>query len=179
MTLALEPEALIALLEDSGANESSCVHSRVIPQSTGTTSPWPEWVSPSLVSTLSAAGITKQWRHQVEFAQSAHDGNHSILATGTATGKTIAFSAPALTSVMKGGTVLYIAPTKALAADQLATISGWGLDGVRGATLDGDSSREERQWIRSHANYILTNPDMLHYSILPMHRRWAHFLRHL
>ena len=179
MTLALEPEALLALLEDSSANESSCVHSRVIPQSTGITSSWPEWVSPSLVSTLSAAGITKPWRHQVEFAQSAHHGNHSILATGTATGKTIAFSAPALTSVINGGTVLYVAPTKALAADQLATISGWGLDGVRSATLDGDSSREERQWIRSHANYILTNPDMLHYSILPMHRRWAHFLRHL
>ncbi len=75
----------------------------------------------------------------------------------------------------RGDTVLYISPTKALAQDQLAAMSGLAVPGVRATTYDGDSSREERDWARSHANYVLTNPDMLHRSMLPGHARWASF----
>jgi DEAD/DEAH box helicase domain-containing protein len=158
---------------------TECLHIEELPASAGVVAEWPEWINPDFIAALGNVGITQPWAHQVEFAESAHSGVHSILATGTASGKTIAFAAPALTSVASGATALYIAPTKSLAADQLATITGWNIPGIRAATLDGDTPRDDRQWIRSHANYILTNPDMLHFSVLPGHRHWAHFFRHL
>lgn len=167
---------LLALLSETG---QECLHAQILEASSGIKSQWPDWVSKEFITSLINQGITEPWLHQVEFAESAHSGEHTILATGTATGKTIAFAAPSISAVTQGGTVLYIAPTKALAADQLATVTSWNVPGVRAATLDGDTSREERQWVRAHANYILTNPDMLHFSILPGHRNWAHFMRHL
>jgi DEAD/DEAH box helicase domain-containing protein len=74
----------------------------------------------------------------------------------------------------RGATTLYVAPTKALAQDQLASLQALGL-GVRTTTHDGDSSREQRDWARDHGEYLLTNPDMLHRSLLPGHARWARF----
>jgi DEAD/DEAH box helicase domain-containing protein len=74
---------------------------------------------------------------------------------------------------------LYLAPTKALAADQLRALDELGLEGVRAATYDGDTPPESRDWVRRHASYVLSNPDMLHRSMLPGHPRWARFLRDL
>ena len=73
-------------------------------------------------------------------------------------------------------TVLYLAPTKALAADQLRVLQQLDLPGVYATTFDGDCSREERDWARDFATYLLTNPDMVHRTLLPAHRRWARFL---
>ncbi|WP_250448607.1 DEAD/DEAH box helicase, partial [Actinotalea sp. C106] len=80
------------------------------------------------------------------------------------------------------GSVLYLAPTKALAADQLAGLErllGAAEVSVRAATCDGDTAMSERQWIRDHADVVLTNPDFLHFSLLPGHRRWSRLLRSL
>ena len=76
-------------------------------------------------------------------------------------------------------TALYLAPTKSLAADQLAAITRLGLSGIRAASYDGDTPGEERRWIREHAGLVLTNPDLLHHSLLPGHARWSRFLRSL
>ena len=38
---------------------------------------------------------------------------------------------------------------------------------------------EEREWVRAHARFVLTNPDMLHRGVLPRHAAWAAFLRRL
>jgi DEAD/DEAH box helicase domain-containing protein len=116
-------------------------------------------------------------------ADAAHHGRHVVLATGTASGKSLAYQLPALTAIrsgrgargQRGATVLYIAPTKALAQDQLTALSGLGLD-VRVTTHDGDSGRDQRDWARDHAEYVLTNPDMLHRSLLPRHAQWSAFL---
>ncbi len=75
----------------------------------------------------------------------------------------------------RGASVLYLAPTKALAHDQLAGLASLRLD-VRLSAHDGDSSREERDWTRDYAEYVLTNPDMLHRSLLPSHHRWSRLL---
>jgi DEAD/DEAH box helicase domain-containing protein len=99
----------------------------------------------------------------------------------------MAFLLPALTAVLeglsapsgRGATVLYLSPTKALAADQLRALRALRVPGVRAATYDGDTPDEERAWVRDHAAYVLTNPDLLHRSLLPGHARWARFLRSL
>ena len=74
---------------------------------------------------------------------------------------------------------LYLSPTKALAADQLAAIRALKLPTVRAETYDGDTDPASRRWIRDHANFILANPDMLHFGILPNHAWWARFFRRL
>ena len=147
---------------------------------------WPAWVHSEVRDMYAAAGITHLWAHQVEAAELAHRGQHVVISTGTASGKSFAYQAPALTALTAGRsgsplrgnrlpTVLYLSPTKALAADQLLGLAGAsGL--MRGATVDGDNSREQRTWARDHANYILTNPDTLHHTMLPAHARWSRFL---
>ncbi|MFI6502325.1 Zn-binding domain-containing protein [Nonomuraea typhae] len=102
-----------------------------------------------------------------------------IISTGTASGKSLAYLTPAITACLGGGTVLYLTPTKALAADQLRSLRELRLSAVRPATFDGDTPFEERTWVRQHANYVLTNPDMLHRGILPRHSQWSAFFRRL
>src|SRR5690606_41737524 len=86
-------------------------------------------------------------------------------------------------AVARRPTVLYLSPTKALAADQLTglerLLTAAGTRDVRVATCDGDTSRDERRWVREHADVVLTNPDFLHFALLPNHRGWARLLRDL
>lgn len=161
-------------------------HVEHIPPRQAVVEPWPEWVDPDVRAMYVAEGITALWGHQAEALHHVHAGRHTVIATGTASGKSLVFQAPALTGLAAGRagsslrgnrlpTVLYLAPTKALAADQLRRLAG-ATAFARPATVDGDNSREERAWARDHANYLLTNPDTLHHSILPGHARWARAL---
>ncbi|WP_238015416.1 DEAD/DEAH box helicase [Dactylosporangium sp. AC04546] len=152
-----------------------------LPPRPGTPAPWPDWVPPLLRSSLGSRDITAPWRHQAEAATSAWQGTHTVVATGTGSGKSLAYQLPALSTLLTDdrATALYIAPTKALAADQLRSLLALDLPGVRPATYDGDTSREERDWVRQHARVVLTNPDMLHHGILPGHASWSRFLRGL
>ncbi|MEU4229355.1 DEAD/DEAH box helicase [Nonomuraea sp. NPDC026600] len=102
-----------------------------------------------------------------------------IISTGTASGKSLAYLTPAVDSCLDGGTVLYLTPTKALAADQLRSLRELRITQLRAACFDGDTPFEERTWVRQHANYVLTNPDMLHRSILPRHAQWSSYFRRL
>ncbi|MCA2178398.1 DEAD/DEAH box helicase [Nonomuraea glycinis] len=119
------------------------------------------------------------WPHQYEAADLAYRGRNVIISTGTASGKSLAYLTPAIASCLDGGTVLYLTPTKALAADQLRGIRDLRITQVRAACFDGDTQYEERTWVRKHANYVLTNPDMLHRGILPRHAQWSAFFRRL
>ena len=140
-------------------------------------------MAPDVVAAFRARGVDQLWEHQAIAADAARAGEHVVLATGTASGKSLGYQLPALTAIresrgargQRGATVLYLAPTKALAQDQLAGITSLGLD-VRATTHDGDSGRDQRDWARDHGEYLLTNPDMLHHSLLPGHQRWASFL---
>ncbi|WP_433445144.1 DEAD/DEAH box helicase [Nonomuraea sp. CA-141351] len=102
-----------------------------------------------------------------------------IISTGTASGKSLAYLTPAVATCLDGGTILYLTPTKALAADQLRSLRELRITQLRAACFDGDTPFEERTWVRQHANYVLTNPDMLHRSILPRHAQWSSFFRRL
>ncbi|MER5326921.1 DEAD/DEAH box helicase [Streptosporangium roseum] len=140
---------------------------------------WPDWVHESLVTRWANHGISGLWSHQAEAAELVHRGQNVIIATGTASGKSLSYLVPALSSVLDGGTILYLTPTKALAADQLRALNELDVPELRAATFDGDTSFEERAWVRKHANYVLTNPDMLHRTLLPRHANWSSFWRRL
>lgn len=162
-------------------------HIEVIPARQAQFAAWPSWLDDQVRQALLAQDIEALYTHQHEAAESAHLGQHTVIATGTASGKSLGYLLPTLTAIRegsaapngRGATVLYLAPTKALANDQLRAIEGWDLPGIRAATFDGDTSREDRTWIRQHANYVLTNPDMVHHGILPNHQSWSSFLRAL
>ncbi|MEU1901689.1 DEAD/DEAH box helicase [Nocardiopsis dassonvillei] len=154
-------------------------HIEHVARNDGVSGEWPVWTAPHLVERLADRGITGPWSHQAEAADLARSGRDVIIATGTASGKSLAFLLPAVDAIDAGGTVLYLSPTKALAQDQLRWITDLSLPGMRTAVYDGDTSTEERSWVREHGNYVLTNPDMLHHGILPRHGAWARFLRRL
>jgi DEAD/DEAH box helicase domain-containing protein len=158
-------------------------HLEVLPPRDPDPADWPDWVPTEVRRAFGIHGVERPWRHQAAAADAAHAGHHVVIATGTASGKSLAYQLPTLTAVResrgqrgeRGATVLYLAPTKALAQDQLAGLLDLDLD-VRVTTHDGDSPREQRDWTRDHGEYVLTNPDMLHRSLLPGHSRWAGFL---
>ena len=176
-------EPLIRRLTGVPGREDRLRHLEVLPAREAVHEDWPTWVPDDVRGAFAAQGVARPWRHQVVAADAAHAGDHVIVATGTASGKSLAYQLPALSAIRaargprgeRGASVLYLAPTKALAHDQLAGLASLRLD-VRLAAHDGDSSREERDWTRDYGEYVLTNPDMLHRSLLPSHHRWARLL---
>ncbi|MCU1676366.1 MAG: box helicase domain protein [Frankiales bacterium] len=168
------------LLADLG--EGVVTHVHHIPPRTGEPVDWPLWVPAPVRDRLVGSGITLPWSHQAEAAGTAWSGEHVVCATGTASGKSLAYQLPVFAAARpdgRGPTALYLSPTKALAADQFRRICELDMPGVRATTYDGDTSREMRAWARQHANLLLTNPDMLHHAMLPGHERWGPFLRRL
>ncbi|WP_420799104.1 DEAD/DEAH box helicase [Nesterenkonia muleiensis] len=175
-------------------------HIRTLPARTAATTPWPDWVPPELRAAHRQLGATRPYSHQVTAAQALHAGRHTILATGTASGKSLATQLAGLAAITGAApaqavaahpagesTILYLSPTKALAADQLDTLTELAeavgpagpSGGIRAAAYDGDTDPEERRWVRQHANVVLSNPDMLNAGILPNHRGWARFFSRL
>jgi DEAD/DEAH box helicase domain-containing protein len=128
-----------------------------------------------------AVGLSSLYAHQAAFWDVARSGDHVLVTTGTASGKTLAFNLPILDAVARDPKtrVLYLYPTKALAQDQFRTLAGYGLSGLKPAIYDGDTPIEHRRRIRSSANAILTNPDLVHIGLLPNHDRWGDVLANL
>ena len=172
-------ELLTSVLSGTGEDEQPVTHVHRIPVRESRTLEWPDWVSAPLRARLEARGVGSPWRHQVEAAALAHEGRHVVVATGTASGKSLAYQLPALTRLADDprACVLYLAPTKALARDQLASVAALADPSVRPAAYDGDTPAEDRDWVRRHSRWIVTNPDMLHRGILPAHQRWSSTLR--
>jgi len=141
----------------------------------------PETLDPLVVSALVRRGIDGLFAHQAEAWEAAARGENVIVTTGTASGKSLAFTLPVLDAVAREPKTraLYLYPTKALAQDQARSLAELGLRGLRPAIYDGDTERERRWQIRKWANVILTNPDMLHIGVLPNHDRWGDVLHNL
>ena len=144
-------------------------------------------LSPPVSRALAAAGAERLYTHQAEAINAALAGQNVVVATSTASGKTLCFNAPVLEALARDplARALYLYPTKALAQDQLgkwqALVKGAG-DGIvnpLAATYDGDTPQSARSRVRKTAHVLLTNPDMLHTGILPNHPLWAEFFRHL
>jgi DEAD/DEAH box helicase domain-containing protein len=126
-------------------------------------------------------GVEELWCHQAAAIALARAGRSVVVATGTASGKTLCYQAPIAEAVgaAEPATALLVYPTKALAHDQLRSLQALDLPGLVATCYDGDSTPEERTWARRHATVVLTNPDMLHVGLLPHHGRWATFFHRL
>src|SRR6516164_8804056 len=163
-----------------GARSGRLMHVEEIPGRPGEGVPWPDWVPAEITQALSETGVARPWAHQAAMAEHAHQGRNVIIATPAASGKSLGYLLPALTAVLRGCTVLYLAPTRALAADQVRAVQALGIPVVCAAVVDGDTLSAERERARTRANYLLTTPDMLHHVLLRRLRRVAahHARRH-
>ncbi|ACU34252.1 DEAD/DEAH box helicase [Actinosynnema mirum] len=161
--------------------EAPLTHAEELPGQDAREVPWPSWAAPEVVSALVERGVPAPWSHQAQAAELAWSGRDVVVATGTASGKSLAYQLPVLSALVAEGraTALYLSPTKALGADQIRAVEELAVPGVRAASFDGDTAMDERDWVRAHANWVFSNPDMLHRGVLPNHARWIRFFRGL
>jgi DEAD/DEAH box helicase domain-containing protein len=143
--------------------------------------PIPDDLHSNVRAALSEAGIEQLFTHQADAWDSAQRGEHLVVATGTASGKTLAFNLPVLDALAREPKTraLYLYPTKALAQDQIRSLTALRPPKIKPAIYDGDTPSNERWQVRKWANLILTNPDMLHVGVLPHHDRWGDVLHNL
>lgn len=167
--------------------------------------PFPADLHPGLIAALEARGIEALYTHQAAAWQHLQAGQHPVIITGTASGKSLCYNLPILDHLLRDSDAraLYLFPTKALAQDQAEALRGLISNqksvvssqksvvsnqqssifhlpsSISIATYDGDTPTSARSAIRQNARLVITNPDMLHAGILPHHTRWAGFFRHL
>ena len=210
------PTDLLDVLERLSSGDDRLVGHVTLPGRPERIADWPQWVCPALMDAWARRGVERPWFHQREAMDALREGRDVVLATGTGSGKSLAAWTPILSDLVEAEdssrisaihrrpSALYLAPTKALAADQLASLmsllgqdvtpedaQGDGDPGVgpglvderlrrvRATTVDGDTPREAKEWARVGADLILSNPDFLHYVMLPSHQRWSRFLASL
>jgi DEAD/DEAH box helicase domain-containing protein len=144
-------------------------------------SPLPDDLHPKVRDALAGAGVEQLFTHQADAWDAAARGEHLVVATGTASGKTLAFNLPVLDALAREPKTraLYLYPTKALAQDQIRSLTELKPPSIKPAIYDGDTESGRRWQIRKWSNLILTNPDMLHVGVLPHHDRWGDVLHNL
>jgi DEAD/DEAH box helicase domain-containing protein len=145
--------------------------------------PFPASLDPRIGDALRARGISELYSHQAHAWDLIAKGQHVVVVTPTASGKTLCYNLPALQALVHqpDARILYLFPTKALAQDQLAELEALAreLPEMRMFTYDGDTPQDARRAVRARANLVLTNPDMLHSGILPHHTKWATLFQNL
>ena len=146
----------------------------------------PDGVDPRLMAALHELGLSPLYSHQAASLEASLAGEHVVVVTGTASGKTLCYNLPVLQTLLSQpeARALYLFPTKALAQDQAAALHDLlramsAEDQVAVRTYDGDTPQAQRRAVREDVRLLISNPDMLHTGILPHHTRWAHFLENL
>ncbi|MGZ4153974.1 MAG: DEAD/DEAH box helicase [Actinomycetota bacterium] len=172
-----DPRAFLTSLD----HDDSLVHVRELPARTPMPRPFPDDVPQLLVDRFGLVGVEGLYEHQAAALDLVRGGRNTIIATGTASGKTLVYYTAFASEVLNDPkrTAFYLFPTKALARDQLRQVRELKLPQLKAAVYDGDTPQAERPLIRRNANLVMTNPDMLHAAILPDHARWADFFLRL
>lgn len=130
---------------------------------------------------LAALGM-RPFEHQAAALDCLEQGRNVVLSTSTASGKSLVFQVPVLKAALEGGSAILLYPTKALANDQLGRLRQMGQRLELGECIysyDGDTKDKERTRAKEQGQIILTNPDMLHFGLLPHHGDWSLFLSRL
>ena len=166
-----------------GEYREQLVHVATTPPCGGQRVPVPDVaLPPPIVTALSAKGIDSLYAHQAEALSAAEA--HLMVATPTSSGKSLVYSVPAVAAVLRDphARTIMLFPTKALAQDQLGSLSAFAdvaCPMLHAATLDGDTSRPDRLQIATRCHVVLTNPDLLHVTVLPKHAEWRELLANL
>lgn len=146
--------------------------------------PWPDTLSPKIVKALQGRGVHQLYTHQARAINEALSGHDICVVTPTASGKTLCYNVPILSSILNNqdSRALYLFPTKALSQDQVAElyelITAMQVD-IKTFTYDGDTPQAARRSIRQAGHVVVTNPDMLHSNILPHHTQWVKLFENL
>jgi DEAD/DEAH box helicase domain-containing protein len=153
----------------------------VLPGRAGKPAPLPSELHLQLVDGLAAQGIKRLWTHQADCWQAYRRDENFMVTTGTASGKSLCFNLPVIDALLRTphSRAIYLYPTKALAQDQLRRLRLLAGRQVEVATYDGDTPAAARSLAREKARVLLTNPDMIHLSLLPHHERWGDFFLNL
>ena len=175
--------ALLSLWHNDPETADNLHTWRTLPPRPAELRPFPPDLPSALAESLSARGIVSLYSHQVQAWEAARSGKNVVLATGTASGKTLGYNLPVLAAWLENpqARALYLYPTKALTQDQLTGLDFFrsSIQNLKPAIYDGDTPQSHRSAIRKNAHIVFTNPDMLHTGILPHHTTWADFFRDL
>ena len=155
-----------------------------LPPSPGSFVELPDTLPAPLATALRARGVERLYAHQAEAYAAARAGRHLVVATPTASGKSLCFHLPVLEALARepDASAIYLYPTKALSRDQEAGLrellaeSGLAIPAI---VYDGDTPGDARRAARERSPIVMTNPDMLHAGILPHHAHWARTLQKL
>jgi len=134
---------------------------------------------------LQHRGVERLYSHQAVAIDAVRRGENVVLATGTASGKSLGYVIPLVESLAADpdGSAFLLFPTKALTQDQFKGfrdgLNAAGLSGLLSGVYDGDTPASDRRKLRDHGSVIFTNPDMLHAGLMFQHARWANFLQRL
>ncbi|MEX1045906.1 MAG: DEAD/DEAH box helicase [Actinomycetota bacterium] len=164
---------------DPDAGES-LAHVRTLPARAPELEPFPP-LPDLLRDRLELLEIEGLYPHQRRALDLVTARSNVVVSTGTASGKTLVYNLAFAKAAFEDpkATALYLYPTKALARDQLRQVRALRLPQMKAAVYDGDTPRAERPLIRKNANLVMSNPDMVHLSLLPDHPRWADFFLRL
>ncbi len=176
----------VQALRRSGHIGRQVAASHFIEGTTARPGPIPDPLPDPVRRMLSQLGINQLYSHQVEALQAVRQGRHTIVATATASGKSLIYLLPIFEAVTRDAHAagLYIFPLKALTQDQFKTFNQWA-DAASGqcpraAVYDGDTTAYQRRKIReAPPNVLMTNPEMVHLALLPYHAKWDLFFRNL
>jgi DEAD/DEAH box helicase domain-containing protein len=187
--LPMEPSAFVKQIEKQPGYKGQVTHVERLPARKARYGCLDYPLPPALQAALRRSGADRLYTHQAQAINAIRAGQHIILSTGTASGKTLAYNIPVLEALLADprARALYLFPTKALAHDQLrglrelaqGELAQLGLGERRFGAYDGDTTRSARSRLRHEAGILLTNPDMLHLGILPNHTLWAGFFANL
>ncbi len=177
-------EQIITGLQQNRAFMNQVVTWQKLPPRPGSYTDIPPTLDPNLSHALRSRGINQLYTHQSKAIHLAQSGQNVVIATRTASGKSLCYTLPVFDQLLREprSTALYLFPTKALAQDQLANSYALASAGdlpINISTYDGDTARRHRTKIRKEAQIIISNPDMLHSGILPYHTQWRRFFANL
>jgi len=181
----LDTQAFLSLLKSQPFYAGQICHNEAIAPREPRFGQLEKPLNQKLSDCLERHGLVKLYSHQAEAINHVRSGRDVIVSTSSASGKSLCYNLPVMEAMLDdpGSTALYLFPTKALTQDQLGKLRQLFepvlLRYDEASTFDGDTPGAERPAIRRKARIILTNPDMLHVSMLPNHTTWARFLRRL